>query len=192
MASTRESILDAAQAIAQAEGYNALSFRELADREGIKSASVHYHFPTKGDLARALMRRYLEAAQATLVGLTTSRSGVSGRLNAYIKGFRQALERDNRMCLCGIFGAEYDHLSEEVRSELHAFVEVNVAWLAEVLSELQPKAQHSVHRHQALAIYTAIAGAQLTARTLGDITVYDKAIDAYAAAGLLPCKSFSL
>lgn len=32
----------------QTRGYNGLSFRELAKEVGIKSASIHYHFPTKG------------------------------------------------------------------------------------------------------------------------------------------------
>ncbi len=59
---TRETIMRAARAAVQAHGYNALSFRELAKEVGIKSASVHYHFPTKGDLAAALARRYADEA----------------------------------------------------------------------------------------------------------------------------------
>ncbi len=44
----------------QARGYNALSFREIAKEVGIKSAGVHHHFPTKGDLGAALARQYTE------------------------------------------------------------------------------------------------------------------------------------
>ena len=46
--------MTAARAMVQARGYNSLSFRELAKEIGIKSASVHYYFPTKGDLGAAL------------------------------------------------------------------------------------------------------------------------------------------
>jgi AcrR family transcriptional regulator len=59
---TRQVIMDTAQAMVQAKGYNALSFRELAKAVGIKSASIHYYFPTKGDLGAALARRYTETA----------------------------------------------------------------------------------------------------------------------------------
>lgn len=55
-----EALMAAAKATVQARGYNALSFRELAKEVGIKSASVHYHFPTKGDLGAALARRHTQ------------------------------------------------------------------------------------------------------------------------------------
>lgn len=51
MPSTRDTIMDAATAIVQAHGYNGLSFRELAKQVGIKSASIHHHFPTKATSA---------------------------------------------------------------------------------------------------------------------------------------------
>ena len=50
---TKQTILEAARRVVQSRGYNALSFRELAKEVGIKSASIHYHFPTKGDLGAA-------------------------------------------------------------------------------------------------------------------------------------------
>jgi TetR/AcrR family transcriptional repressor of nem operon len=69
MQDTRETIMTLARATAQAHGYNGLSFRELAKAVGVKSASVHYHFPTKGDLGAALARRYREEAVAITRGL---------------------------------------------------------------------------------------------------------------------------
>ena len=36
------------------------SFRELAADVGVKSSSVHYHFPTKEALAAAVIRRWAE------------------------------------------------------------------------------------------------------------------------------------
>lgn len=61
--------MTAARATVQSHGYNALSFRELAKEVGIKSAIVHYHFPTKGDLGAALARRYTEEGVAYLTEL---------------------------------------------------------------------------------------------------------------------------
>ncbi|MDF2795086.1 MAG: transcriptional regulator, TetR family [Pseudomonas orientalis] len=52
--------MTAARKMVQTRGYNGLSFRELAKEVGIKSASIHYHFPTKGDLGAALAKRYTE------------------------------------------------------------------------------------------------------------------------------------
>ncbi len=47
MSSIAESIMDAAELRMRGGGFNGFSFREIADDVGIKSSSVHYHFPTK-------------------------------------------------------------------------------------------------------------------------------------------------
>jgi TetR/AcrR family transcriptional regulator, transcriptional repressor for nem operon len=48
------------------------------------------------------------------------------------------------------------------------------------------KAATGAIEQRALAIFAAVEGAQLVARGRGDIAVYDQAIEAYRAAGLLP------
>ena len=56
--SVETSILDIAQTLAQTRGYNAFSYRDISEVIGIKTSSIHYYFPTKGDLGEALVRRY--------------------------------------------------------------------------------------------------------------------------------------
>lgn len=102
------------KATVQSHGYNALSFRELAKEVGIKSASVHYHFPTKGDLGAALARRYTEEGAAYLAELLATPEDATWCLARYTEIFRSALANDNRMCLCGIMSAELDDLLAEV------------------------------------------------------------------------------
>jgi TetR/AcrR family transcriptional repressor of nem operon len=182
----REALLAAARATVQAHGYNALSFRELAKAVGIKSASVHYHFPTKGDLAAALARRYTEDGAAALEALLTKSQQPKWLMDRYIEIFRAALMNDNRMCLVGIMGAEYDDLPPTVRIEVDAFARMNVAWLTRVLAVAKPRLGKPALNDQAAAIFAAIEGAQLVARGRGDIVVYDQAIRAYRATGLIP------
>src|SRR3954462_11924753 len=134
----REAVMAAAKATVQAHGYNALSFRELAKEVGIKSASVHYHFPTKGDLGAALARRYTEDGAAYLTKLLATSNDPSWCMDRYTEIFRAALANDNRMCLCGIMSAELDDLPTEVRTELDKFAETNVSWIAKVLARVGP------------------------------------------------------
>ena len=61
---SRETILAAARQTAQLRGYNGLNFRDLARDVGIKSASIHYYFPSKADLGAAVARRYWEDTAA--------------------------------------------------------------------------------------------------------------------------------
>jgi TetR/AcrR family transcriptional repressor of nem operon len=183
---TRELILNAARTTVQAHGYSGLSFRDLARDVGIKSASVHYHFPTKGDLGATLAQAYTEAARADLDLALAETPDPATCLRRYPGFFRKALETDNRMCLCGIMGAEHDALPDAVKAEVRRFGDVNVAWLTTVLSRLTAAKSKDAIEQWALAIFAAIGGAQLAARSRNDIAVYDRIIDGYRASGLLP------
>ncbi len=178
--------MTAARATVQSHGYNALSFRELAKEVGIKSASVHYHFPTKGDLGAALARRYTEEGAAYLAEILASSEDATWRMDRYTEIFRSALANDNRMCLCGIMSAELDDLPTEVRTEVDKFAAMNVGWLAKVLSRVRPSASDQDLQEHAMATFAAIEGAQLVARGCRDIGIYDRTIRAYRATGLFP------
>ncbi|NKL42775.1 TetR family transcriptional regulator [Rhizobium leguminosarum bv. viciae] len=182
----REAVMTAAKATVQSHGYNALSFRELAKEVGIKSASVHYHFPTKGDLGAALARRYTEEGAAYLAELLATSNDASWCLDRYAAIFRAALANDNRMCLCGIMSAELDDLPAEVRTEVDKFAAMNVGWLTKVLSRAKPSASEQDLREHAMAIFAAIEGGQLVARGCQDIGIYDRTIRAYRTTGLIP------
>lgn len=66
---SRSSMLDAAKRLLVERGFNAFSTRTLADEIGISSASLHHHFPTKGDLVSAvagLLRERLNQEMSTI------------------------------------------------------------------------------------------------------------------------------
>ena len=54
---TAEQILDTMQDLIQVRGFNAVSYQDIADRIGIRKASIHYHFPTKFALGAAVIER---------------------------------------------------------------------------------------------------------------------------------------
>ena len=54
---TRSLILDATEALMREEGYAAVSSRRVAERAGLKSPLVHYHFGTMDELFLELFRR---------------------------------------------------------------------------------------------------------------------------------------
>jgi TetR/AcrR family transcriptional regulator, transcriptional repressor for nem operon len=97
----------------------------------------------------------------------------------------KVLENNNRLCLCSFMAAEYDDLPEPVKKEVQAFADVNVAWLSKVLSAANAVGSEETER-RARAIFSAVAGAQLMARSRSDILLYDALIDSYRVAGLLP------
>jgi AcrR family transcriptional regulator len=55
-------ILDAATGILIDEGYAQLSTRKIAVRAGVRPGHLQYYYPTKQDVVRGLLERYLERA----------------------------------------------------------------------------------------------------------------------------------
>src|ERR1700760_3018893 len=181
----REDILAAAKLVAQAHGYAGLNFRDLAEEVGIKAASIHYYFPSKADLAAAVAKRYWEDAAAYLESLLQNSAKPLDALRRYPETFRWALENDNRICFCSFMSAQFDDLPDEVKTEVQVFTDVNVAWLRKTLIAAKVVAPKEAEK-RARAIYSAIVGAQLTARSQADIALYDDLIESYRASGLLP------
>ena len=103
---TAQRLMDLAEAHIRDAGYRGFSFRDLAAEIGIKSASVHHHFPTKAILAAAVARRYGDRFLAAVA----PRPNETGKdaVSAYRSAFRKGLEQDGRMCLCGMLGTEVD------------------------------------------------------------------------------------
>lgn len=88
------------------------------------------------------------------------------------------------MCLCSFMAAEYDDLPDAVKTEVQAFADVNVAWLTRMLAAASVPA--SKREARARAIYAAVAGAQLMARSRADLKLFDALIESYRGSGLIP------
>jgi TetR/AcrR family transcriptional repressor of nem operon len=72
-----------------------------------------------------------------------------------------------------------------VKKEVRTFADVNVAWLSKVLSAAAV-VDSGESEQRARAIFAAVAGAQLMARSRSDISLFDSLIESYRVAGLLP------
>lgn len=59
--STKEKILDVAEALFAEHGFNDTSLRTITSKANVNLASVNYHFGDKKTLVRAVLNRYLEA-----------------------------------------------------------------------------------------------------------------------------------
>ncbi len=62
--STRERILDAAERLFAERGFDGTSIRDVTTEAGANLAAVHYHFGSKEDLVREVLRRVVTPANA--------------------------------------------------------------------------------------------------------------------------------
>ena len=127
-------LLDAAQALIQERGYNAFSYKGLAASIGIRTASIHYHFPAKGDLGVALMERYLEALEAELSRLDRSSKTVPSKLKSFIKLYNETESR-GAICLCGSLASDRETLPEPLQDVVSRYLDVSEQWVARQISE---------------------------------------------------------
>src|SRR5262249_55792715 len=151
---------------------------------GIKAASIYHHFPGKADLGAAVAKRYWEDTAEALEALSAKNSDPRKALRAYPGLFRRSLEKENRSCLCSFRSAVDADLPDAVKTEGQAFADVNVAWLARMLAAASVPA--SKRETRARAIYAAVAGAQLMARSRADLKLFDALIGSFRGSGLIP------
>lgn len=159
MNDTTTAILDAAEARIRRGGYNGFSFRELAADVGVKSASVHYHFPTKEALAAAVARRYRERFLGAIERDIAAGFDVTA---AWKTGFQRAVAADGGMCLCGALGAAADALPEAVRQEACAFFNAALGQMT----------TSGLSLAKATQILASLEGAMLLANSLGRADVF--------------------
>ncbi|WP_374518135.1 TetR/AcrR family transcriptional regulator [Undibacterium squillarum] len=172
--SVKEQLLDVAEAMVREGGYNNFSFRDLADKVGIKSASVHYHFKTKPDLGVELVRRYTARFLQTLDTAASTPEQADAAPQAIVqRGFRDALHSSGMMCLCGLLAAEGDGLPPEVRQATRAFFEGTQQWLAERIAQQSGTTpEHAAQ--QALRQMAMLEGAMLMAKIHDDLSLFDQ------------------
>jgi TetR/AcrR family transcriptional repressor of nem operon len=178
VATTADHILDVAQRLAQTRGFNGFSYADIAVEVGITKASLHYHFPTKAALGRALIVRYTEAFQAALEAIAESHASALEQLERYAHIYEQVLG-DDRMCLCGMLAAEYATLPPPMQQEIQQFFDRNEAWLVSALEAGRGDGTLQFRgspRDMSRAITGALEGAMLLARSYRDPARFDAAV----------------
>jgi len=163
---TAERLMDLAESHIRNAGYGGFSFRDLAAEIGIKSASVHHHFPTKATMAAAVARRYADRFLDTVAGQPNE--AAEDAIAMYRSAFRAALERDGRMCLCGVLGAEAGGLPREVAEAILTFFNRCIEDLSRRIGGPDPKAR-------ALHVMATLEGGMMLARAFGSIEAFDQA-----------------
>src|SRR5271170_2575953 len=104
---TREALLDAAFELLGTVGYASFSYRDLAEKVGIRTASIHYHFPSKSDLGVALVERLRLLTQERERALTLEHPNVRNRLIALCGHIAEHTCTGQRSCPINLLQAEY-------------------------------------------------------------------------------------
>lgn len=132
-------IMNSARTLMMERGYNGFSFRDVAAVVGIKSASIHYHFATKADLAQAVASAYRQNFKEATSKINTK--GAPDTLRAYGALFISTLREECGLCLGGVLAGDVSSLPDKVREEVALFFAEQYDWIATVLREGQAKGE---------------------------------------------------
>jgi TetR/AcrR family transcriptional repressor of nem operon len=174
---TATRILDIGERLVQVRGFNGFSYADVAAELDMTTAALHYHFPGKAELGRALLARYTERFAAALAEIDARIPDAPAKLDAYADLYADVL-RDRRMCLCGMLAAEYQTLPDPMRDAVIAFIDANEAWVEQVLTDGHGAGTIALAgpaSDAARLIVSGLEGAMLVARPYGDVARFDTA-----------------
>lgn len=173
---TSEKILDIAQSLVVAGGYNGFSYADISDAVGIRKASIHHHFPTKAELVAGLVDRYRRQAEAGLSSLRGYTSNPVEQLQAYLGYWQNCIvDASAPFCVCAMLAGEMQMLPPEVASRVRAHFESLAEWLTSVLkagAEQDLFRLNNQPEDEAQVLMASVHGAMLSARAFGDPNLF--------------------
>ena len=113
-------------------GYNGFSYADLSERFGIRKASIHYHFPSKADLAVAVVEKARAGIREQITALDEGSPVALDRLRFYTGYWERCIKDQSApFCLAAVLAAELPSLPEEVAASVRGhFVDLGKAGTA--------------------------------------------------------------
>lgn len=164
-------ILNTAEELLQSRGYCAFSYKDLADRLGIRKPSVHHHFSTKEDLGVGLCERFRKQFQSQHNDITERHPGSAGeRFRAFVESAADVLKSDGQICALGSLQADYTVLPDRVRNEVQLLSREWNQWVAEQLGQARDAGELKFEgdpHEQAVFVCSVLQGGLQKARVEG-------------------------
>lgn len=128
----RRRILRLAADWLQQRGYHGFSFAQLAEALEVRSSAIHYHFPTKADLATALFRQYREAFAWWRAQMADSRFDAGEQIERFVDLEARNIDGE-QVCPLGVAAVEYASLPAGACAEAEALCDDLLDWLTATL-----------------------------------------------------------
>jgi len=127
---THDAILAVAIDLIGTVGFTALSYRDIAQRVGITTASIHYHFPAKADLGLAVVAHLRQLGDELWAGLETSHPRTPDRLRALADLLAGVTCAKQRSCPINTLQSEFGNLTPPMQAAVSAWVRAKIEHIA--------------------------------------------------------------
>jgi len=167
-----EKIMDVAQKLVQTRGFHGFSFRDISDKVGIRTASIHYYFPTKGDLGGAMLARIQSGFDAALDQIDQECERSEEKLHRFASIFMETFGVGDRLCPFCMFATAQETVPEPVRLQVMAFWDRGEQWLTRVIGEGRRRGEWRADLGDSAIIartfLSALEGTMVTSRAYQD------------------------
>ena len=132
-----EQILNVAEELIQSKGYNAFSYRDIAEVVGIKTASIHYYFRSKADLGQAVVKKHLDNVTEHLRPILNNETLHSmNKLRLFLDAILEKTYLDNhKMCLGGMLASDVLTLPDGIQKQVQQFFTHIMSLITGLLTE---------------------------------------------------------
>ncbi|RTQ46828.1 TetR/AcrR family transcriptional regulator [Hymenobacter gummosus] len=168
---TRTRILNLAEELLLARGFNAFSYQHIAKDLGVKPAAIHYHYPSKEELGAAIVQRQLRRLRKWRDLPRVTELTPPQQLEALLDVYRHRAAHGPQVCLFGALAADFLTLPAVMQQELRTFSGELTHWLAGVLAAGRTDGSLQFAGHpfsKAAQVLTTLAGSLQVARVHGE------------------------
>lgn len=170
ISNTRDQIIDKAFQLMLQRGLNGFSYRDISEPLGVKNAAIHYHFPNKMDLIKALIDENHQLLRRSTSEFMAYGGPALPQLEGLFHFTMSQCQCGRPICMVGALAIDYDDLSDEIKGANDRFMKDSVNWLSKVMEI--GREQEEFHfdgdaMSKAVSILAMIQGARQMARVHG-------------------------
>jgi TetR/AcrR family transcriptional repressor of nem operon len=170
ISNTREQIIDKAFQLMLQRGLNGFSYRDISEPLGVKNAAIHYHFPNKMDLIKALIEENHQLLRRSTSEFMAYGGPALPQLEGLFAFTMSQCQCGRPICMVGALAIDYDDLSDEIKRANDRFMKDSVNWLTKVMETGREQAEFHFDgdaMSKAVSILSMIQGARQMARVYG-------------------------
>jgi TetR/AcrR family transcriptional repressor of nem operon len=170
VSNTRDQIIDKAFQLMLQRGLNGFSYRDISEPLGVKNAAIHYHFPSKMDLIKALIDENHQVLRRSTSEFMAYGGPARPQLEGLFAFTMNQCQCGRPICMVGALAVDYDDLSDDVKNANDLFMKDSVSWLTRVMEIGRDQGELSYDgdpMSKAVSILAMIQGARQMARVHG-------------------------
>ena len=131
---TRLEIIVHADTMIRNKGFNAFSYSDISTIMDIRNAAIHYYFPTKSSLGRAVMQEEMLRLTSFRRRHALAAIGGEDQLKHLVAAFYYNA-RAHAICLMGALTPEFATFDEEMQETVRRLCTAIQEWVADCLDE---------------------------------------------------------